>query len=209
MNSKLVMIGDSITDCGRAHPVGEASFSGLGNGYVALVDAMLNTEYPEFRVRVVNMGISGNTVRDLRMRWQKDVIDLNPDWVSLLIGINDVWRQFDHPLIREIQVLENEFEETLNELVGLTKSYVKGITLMSPFYLEPNKEDPMRNKMDEYGRIVGQIANKYNVEFIDTQAVFDEYLKHDYTATLASDRVHPNLRGHLLIANAFVRNITG
>jgi lysophospholipase L1-like esterase len=100
-NSKLVMIGDSITDCGRARPVGEGLFEALGKGYVSLVDASLQAKEARQRIRVVNMGTSGNTVRDLKARWQSDVFDLNPDWLSIMIGINDVWRQFDSPLQAE------------------------------------------------------------------------------------------------------------
>src|SRR3954452_17883523 len=93
-NSKLLMIGDSITDCERARPVGEGLFAALGKGYVSLVDALLGATYPEREIRVVNMGSSGNTVRDLKSRWRTDVLDLRPDWLSMMIGINDVWRQF-------------------------------------------------------------------------------------------------------------------
>src|SRR3954462_2992704 len=91
---KLVMIGDSITDCERARPVGEGLFGAVGKGYVAMVDAQLMNAFPERSIRVVNMGSSGNTVRDLAGRWQGDILDLRPDWLSVLIGINDVWRQF-------------------------------------------------------------------------------------------------------------------
>ena len=95
--SKLVMIGDSITDCERARPYGEGLFGAIGKGYVSLVDALLTAAYPELGIRVVNMGTSGNTVRDLSARWQSDVLDLKPDWLSVMIGINDVWRQYDLP----------------------------------------------------------------------------------------------------------------
>jgi lysophospholipase L1-like esterase len=80
--------------------VGEAGIdgSGLGTGYVSLVDSLLRAAYPQGRIRMVNMGTSGNTVRDLAERWQTDVLDLEPDWLSIMIGINDVWRQFDSPL---------------------------------------------------------------------------------------------------------------
>ena len=93
--SKLVMIGDSITDCDRSRPVGEGLFGAEGKGYVGLVKGLLGAIYPDKKIRVVNMGLSGNTVRDLDKRWQSDVVDLKPDWLSIMIGINDVWRQFN------------------------------------------------------------------------------------------------------------------
>jgi lysophospholipase L1-like esterase len=140
--SKLVMIGDSITDAGRARPVGEGLFDALGKGYVALVDALLGACYPDRGVRVVSMGTSGNTVRDLKARWQTDVLDLKPDWLSVMIGINDVWRQFDSPGRTEQHVGLEEYRSTLRDLVAQTKPAVKGLVLMTPFYIEPNRADP-------------------------------------------------------------------
>jgi len=75
-NTRLLFIGDSITDCGRERPVGEGY--GLGNGYVSLLNALLNSTYPPHPVRIINVGVSGNTVRDLEARWQTDVLHLNP-----------------------------------------------------------------------------------------------------------------------------------
>jgi len=90
-NSKLVIIGDSISDFERARPVGEGLFGAIGKSYIALIDAFLKTTYPESRIRVVNMGTSGDTVKELKNRWITDVLDLKPDWIAILIGINDVW----------------------------------------------------------------------------------------------------------------------
>lgn len=77
--SKLIMIGDSVTDCERARPVGEGLFGAIGKGYVSIVQGNLIARYPEKRIRVINMGSSGNTVRDLKGRWETDVIQQKPD----------------------------------------------------------------------------------------------------------------------------------
>src|SRR5690349_2251259 len=106
---KLVMIGDSITDVERARPIGEGRDPSLGRGYVAMVDALLGAVYPDHWIRVVNMGISGNTTRDLKNRWQTDVLDLKPDWLSIMIGANDVWRQYDSPRQTDKHVLIDEY----------------------------------------------------------------------------------------------------
>jgi lysophospholipase L1-like esterase len=74
-NSTLLMIGDSITDCGRVRPVGESVGGDLGNGYVSLIHATLSATCPQLHIRIRNTGISGNTVRDLAARWQSDVLD--------------------------------------------------------------------------------------------------------------------------------------
>ena len=177
-NSKLVMVGDSITDAGRAQPVGEGMGEALGRGYVALVDALLGASYPELGIRVVNMGTSGNTVRDLKARWQRDALDLKPDWLSIMIGINDVWRQFDSPRQPEIAVPLQEYAQTLEALVARALPTVQGLVLMTPFYIEPNRSDAMRARMDEYGLAVKQLAEKHGTLFVDTQAAFDAVLAH-------------------------------
>ncbi|SDO30303.1 Lysophospholipase L1 [Paenibacillus sp. yr247] len=206
-NTKLVMIGDSVTDCERTKPVGEGLFGAIGKGYVSIVDGLLNASYPELQIRTVNMGNSGNTVLDLKARWQTDVLDLKPDWLSIMIGINDVWRHFDLPLQKEIQVGSETYEKTLRELVTQTRSHVKGIVLMSPFYIEPNPQDAMRSKMDQYGEVVKKIAEETGSIFVDTQAAFEPVLQVYYPAYLAWDRVHPNHVGHTVLANAFLKAI--
>jgi len=206
-HSKLVMIGDSITDAGRAQPVGEGLGGALGSGYVSLVDALLGAAYPELGIRVVNMGTGGHTVRDLQARWQPDVLNQKPDWLSIMIGINDVWRQFDSPLRTETHVLPDEYERTLDALLSQTRPAVQNIVLLTPFYIEPNHADAMRARMDEYGAIVRRLSEKHGTLFVDTQAAFDAVLMALYPATLAWDRVHPSLTGHMVLARAFLRTV--
>ncbi len=202
--SKLLFIGDSITDCGRTRPIGEGLFDALGKGgYVWMLDAIFQTHFPEKGIRVVNVGSSGNTVRDLAARWQTDVFDQKPDYVSIMIGTNDVWRQFDMPLIENAGVGPAEYEKTLRELAVKTLPTVKKLLLATPFYIEPNPADAMRKRMDEYGHIVGKIARETGAVFVDTQAAFNELLRHIYPATIAWDRVHPNATGHYLLARTF------
>lgn len=205
--SKLLFIGDSITDCDRARPVGEGSDGGLGLGYVSLVDGMINATCPQMRIRVANTGISGNTVRDLKARWQTDVLDLKPDWLSIMIGINDVWRHFDARLLPEWHVPFDEYASTLEELVRTTLPQLKGLVLMTPYFIEPNRADPMHAMMDRYGGAVREIAAKYGAVLVDTQAAFDAVLRELHPYALAADRVHPNLTGHLVLANAFLKGV--
>ena len=203
-NEKLVMIGDSVTDVGRARPVGEGLFNAHGTGYPAMVDALLRCAYPELQLRTVNMGTSGDNVLNLKARWQTDVFDLQPDWVSVLIGINDVWRQFDLPQMPEAHVLPVDYERTLDELVSITLPRVRGMILMTPYYMEPLREDPMRARMDEYGAIVKAVAERHGLCCVDLQARFDELFRHMHSASIAWDRVHPNATGHMLIARALL-----
>lgn len=201
-NSKLLMIGDSITDTGRARPVGEGRGDALGNGYVMMLDAILGAVHPELGTRVINMGISGNTVRDLKARWQTDVFDLEPDYVSVMIGANDVWRQFDSPRRRELHVPIDEYERTFDELVAATLPRVKGLILITPFYLEPNRADAMRAMMDDYGEVVHNIARRHGTTIVDSQAAFDALLDVVYPAAISWDRVHLNHVGSMTLARA-------
>lgn len=207
-NSKLVMIGDSITDCGRARPVGEGLFDALGKGYVAAIEATLTAAAPERRIRVVNMGTSGNTVRDLKARWQTDVVDQKPDWLSIMIGINDVWRQFDSPLQTDQHVLISDYATTLEALVSSTRPSLKGLVLMTPYIIEPNRDDAMRVVMDAYGAIAKDIGARYSAVVIDTQAALDRVLATLHPMALAWDRIHPNAAGHMVLARAFLQAIT-
>ncbi len=210
-NSKLLFIGDSITDAGR-DPSGETTpwgaAPGLGRGYVSLVESWLTATRPADHIRVVNRGVSGHTVLDLAVRWQTDVLDLKPDLVSIFIGVNDVWRQFDTPLRTETHVLPGRYEQTLESLVARTLPALPagagGLLLATPFFIEPNRADPMRARMDEYGAIVRRLAEKNGAHFLDTQAAFDAVLAHVHPMALAWDRIHPQPAGHMILARAFL-----
>ena len=120
-----------------------------------------------------------------------------------MIGINDVWRQFDSPLMPD-QVDITMFEEKLEALIVKTLPSIKGLILATPFYLEPNREEPLRAMMDQYGAVVKKLAEKYDAVCVDVQTAFDRYLEHLPTQTLCHDRVHPNQTGHMIIAKTFV-----
>ena len=203
---RIVFAGDSVTDMGSEQPVGESFDENLGRSYVRIIDNMLSTWYPEILVRVTNSGISGNTSRDLLERYQRDVIDLNPDWVSICIGINDVWRQFDSPAMADTHVMPEEYEANLEKMILAVKDSVKGIFLMTPYYMEPNAEDGMRKRMDEYGAVCRKLAVKYGCVFIDLQETFNHYFRFRHSTYIAWDRIHPSLVGATIIAREFLKH---
>ncbi len=206
-NDKILFIGDSISDYERTRPVGEGLFNAWGRSYVADVGSLLGCMYPEMHLRIVNMGISGNQCRDLEARWQTDVFDQNPDWVSVLIGINDVWRQFDSPEIKEQHVSPEDFRTCYERLIKSTLPRVKGMILMTPYFMEPNRDDPMRRRMDEYGAITKELAEKYHLTIVDLQAGWDKLFQHMHPMNIAWDRVHPNQIGCMYIAKQFLSAI--
>ena len=114
---RIVFAGDSVTDMGSAQPVGEGLFDNVGRSYVRVIENMISVYYPEKRIRITNSGIGGNTSRDLLARFDRDVVSLNPDWVSICIGINDVWRQFDSPAMYDVAVSTNEYRENVEKMI--------------------------------------------------------------------------------------------
>lgn len=203
---RIVFAGDSVTDMGSSQPVGEGLFDHVGRGYVRIIENMLSTWYPEIMIRVTNSGVSGNTSRDLLNRFQRDVIDLKPEWVSICIGINDVWRQFDCPAIANSHISPAEYKDNVENMILSIRSNVKGVFLMTPYYMEPNKNDWMRKRMDEYGAICKKLAQKHNCISIDLQKTFDQYFMYRHSSYIAWDRVHPNLIGATIIAKEFLQN---
>jgi lysophospholipase L1-like esterase len=204
----MLFIGDSITDCERKRPIGEGVFDqALGNGYVSLVDAALTATYPDCAIHIINMGIAGDTVRELQARWQTDVLDLHPDWLVIMIGINDVWRRFGRPWQKELHISLEEYTQTLSDLIQQVRPRLQDLILMTPYFLEPHRQEPMRALMDQYGAVVRELAAQHHARLVDTQAVFDHVLQWLHPMRLARDRVHLNLAGHMLLARALLQSI--
>jgi lysophospholipase L1-like esterase len=129
---KVLFIGDSITDCGRR----EGPHAPYGNGYMSQARAFLLARYPELGLTIENRGISGNTVRDLDRRWEQDVIAEQPDWLTVKIGINDVWRLIANRT--EDHVPLNEYEATLWRLLDRVKYATPAkLILMEPYVIAP------------------------------------------------------------------------
>lgn len=203
---RIVFAGDSVTDMGSAQPVGEGLFDNVGRGYVRVLESMFAAYYPEVFLRVTNSGISGNTSRNLLERFDRDVVELKPDWVSICIGINDVWRQFDSPAILDSHVLPDEYEKNVEEMILKVKDSVKGIFILSPYIIEANREDMMRKRMDEYVEISRRLAKKHGCIFVDFQKMYDEYCKIRHSSYIAWDRIHPNQIGAALMAKEFLKH---
>jgi lysophospholipase L1-like esterase len=202
--STVVFIGDSISDCNRLRPVGEGKEASLGTSYIAHANALIRANYPQHRLRMISMGFGGHNSRDLLNRWQTDVLDLNPDYVAIMIGINDVWRQFDVPLLTHRHVYLDEYRDNLRKMVELTFPQTKNVIFLSPFFMELNKDDAMRSAMDKYGDAMREVAQEHGLLFVDVQKAFDDYFQHHHPMSVAWDRIHPDMTGHMVIAKAFL-----
>ena len=203
---RIVFAGDSVTDMESVCPVGEGLFDNLGRGYVRILENMFSSFYPEVFLRVTNSGIASNTSRDLLERYDRDVVALNPDWVSICIGINDVWRQFDSPAMLDQQVMPDEYETNVETMILKVKDNVKGVFVLSPYIIEPNREDPMRKRMDEYVEICKNLAEKHGCIFVDFQEMYEKYCQIRHSSYIAWDRIHPNQIGATLMAKEFLKH---
>lgn len=203
---RIVFAGDSVTDMNSTNPVGEGRFDSLGQGYVRILDSMLAACYPDIKLRITNSGISGHTSRNLLERFDRDVVNLNPDWVSICIGINDVWCQFDLPAFHKEHIMPEQYEKNVEEMILKIKGKVKGIFILSPYIIEPNREDWMRKRMDEYVAICEKLAEKHGCIFVNFQKMYETYCQSRYSSCIAWDRIHPNQVGAMLMAKEFLKH---
>ncbi|WP_461224654.1 SGNH/GDSL hydrolase family protein [Lacticaseibacillus suihuaensis] len=207
-NSKVLFVGDSVTDAGRDYQALPGTAESLGDGYPTLISAALTAIYPERRIMVENQGVNGNTTASLVDRWQTDVLDRKPDYVTILIGINDVWRHFDSTFYHPNDLVSSElYTKNLSWMIDVTQPHVKALTIMSPFMFIPQESEPMRQMVDQYRQVAESLAAKNHCHYLDIQAAIDAYLQHNSSYILSADRVHPNIKGHMLITAQWLKAI--
>ena len=176
----------------------------IGTGYVRLLHDYLKVTYPKRDFEIFNKGISGNRVTDLAERWERDVISLNPDIVSISIGINDVWRQVDSPEID--QVYPEQFEEIYESLLtSITEKTKASIVLMEPTIIEEDVQSIGNKLLIPYVETVHRLADKYNATIVPTHQAFIEFLKSSNDHPLTIDGVHMNSMGNMLMAKTWIQ----
>ena len=190
----ILFAGDSTTDADK-----KATFMELGNGYVRLIFHFLRAFRPENKYHLVNAGVSGNTSRDLLARWEQDVLAKKPDVVFCMIGINDVWRHFDTFEKEGYYVSLEEYERNLEQMAESAKG-VREFVFVSPFFMEANRSDAMRQMTEQYAAVMKMVADRRGLRFVDMQAAFDLFLQHRSGISISWDRVHPGDTGSMIIA---------
>ncbi len=195
---RWVFIGDSITDVGRREDP-----EGYGNGYVARIRDLTLSRDPADPTEFLNRGVSGDTVRDLRRRWQRDVTALKPDLLSVKIGVNDVWRAFSGQPSDAVGA--DEYRAVLRGLLGEASALDCRVVLVTPFLIEPDRRDPMRREVERRAEIVIALAGEFGAAVVELQAVFDAAMDASSPQLWAPDRVHPSGPGHLLIAQTWLK----
>jgi len=197
MTKTIVFFGDSITHCNKNKP-NSGSFD-LGEGYVYLLDKKIKVTHSNIDFKIINQGLNGNRSIDLVKRIDKDVLSYNPYIMILLIGINDIWRQFDSLHIKEYQITNEEYSCNVETIIKKAIDNKILPYVCSPFYLDINNQDSFRIKVLEYNEILLTLCKKYNLQFINLQKAYDRFLlKHPYTE-ISSDKIHMNKKGHEII----------
>jgi lysophospholipase L1-like esterase len=203
---KIVFIGDSITDADR-----QTTAPPYGNGYVSMIRNFLVARYPELNLVIVNKGLGGNTIRDLDQRWENDVIAERPNWLSVCIGINDVWRHFDGNSKEAVPL--DEYLSTLRRLLKRAQDATGAqLILAEPYMIEKDPNNLMHRLMDLYGQSVDSMATDLKATLVRTQAAFDAALASTSPADWASDHIPSQRRrprGHRpgVSANVGVRSL--
>ena len=202
---RILFQGDSITDCYRIKE-GDALDLRMGMGYAMLVQAELGHEEPNKYV-FMNRGISGNRINDLYARIKKDIINLKPDVMSILIGVNDVWHEFGE----QNGVDADKFFKIYSILIEEVKEALPDIKIMilEPFALKEKGNDAywdeFKVEVAKRGEMAKKISEKYNLPFIPLQVKFDEAAKLAPNAYWLADGVHPTAAGHTIIKNEWIK----
>lgn len=202
---RILFQGDSITDCYRIKE-GDALDLRMGMGYAMLVQAELGYKEPNKYV-FMNRGISGNRINDLYARIKKDIINLKPDVMSILIGVNDVWHEFGE----QNGVDADKFFKIYSMLIEEVKEALPDIKIMilEPFALKERGNDAywdeFKVEVAKRGEMAKKVAEKYNLPFIPLQVKFDEAAKLAPNAYWLVDGVHPTAAGHTIIKNEWIK----
>ena len=195
----ILFIGDSITDCGR-----RGAERPLGSGYVKFFNDLLTLREPEKRIDIINKGIGGDNVVGLRNRWSDDVLRHRPQWLSIKIGINDL-----HTALRQDpnSITPRKYRDAYDEILARTRAALPKcrILLIDPFYIstERAKTSVRRDVMDLLPKYIGTVhamSRKYKTRLVRTHDCFQKLLKYYEPDVFCGEPVHPNLTGHLMIA---------
>jgi lysophospholipase L1-like esterase len=202
----ILFQGDSITDAGRnREDTGFNNARALGSGYAMLTAAQLLYRYAQLNLKIYNKGISGNKVFQLAERWDKDCLELKPDVVSILIGVNDIWHKLNGNYGGTVDVYKKDYIALLER----TKKALPGVKLIvgEPFGVRGVKavDDKWYPDFYDYQKAAREIADQFGAVFIPCQAVYDEAQKRAPGSYWTTDGVHASLAGARLMAEAWLQ----
>ena len=202
-DARILFQGDSITDGNRGRSADPNHI--LGHGYAFIIAARYGAALADRNLTFMNRGVSGNTVPDLKVRWQKDTLDLKPDVLSILIGVNDQGRNLP------LEQFESEYDQLLADARGANPDI--RLVLCEPFGLPVGKKkenwEAWNDGLHQRQAIVAKLAAKYHAALVRFQHVFDEAVQRAPAEYWIWDGVHPTYSGHQLMADEWVKTVQG
>lgn len=202
----ILFQGDSITDGNRGRSADPNHI--MGHGYAFSIASRLGAEYPDRNLHFINRGISGNTVIDLANRWQTDTLELAPDVVSILVGVNDVYFR-----LKNNDASPNTFEQVYRGLLEQTRAKLPKVLLVlgEPFVLPVGmvKED-LRwvPEIQQRQQVVKKLATEFNAVFVGYQTVFNKACAKAPAEYWIWDGIHPTVAGHELMAREWITQVS-
>ncbi|HUH32453.1 MAG TPA: SGNH/GDSL hydrolase family protein, partial [Daejeonella sp.] len=206
-NDVVLFQGDSITDAGRNRKTTDANIqNGLGGGYAFLAASDLLQNNPTKNLQIFNRGVSGNKVYQLAESWDKDALDLKPDVLSILVGVNDYW----HTLSFGYKATVDTYRKDYRALLLRTKDKLPDVKLIigEPFaVIGTAVTKAWFPAFNEYRVVARELATEFNAAFVPYQSVFDKALKVAPGAYWCPDGVHPSVAGAKLMAEAWLKTV--
>lgn len=200
-DARILFQGDSITDGNRGRSLDPNHI--LGHGYAFIIAARQGAAYPERHLTFLNRGVSGNKVTDLARRWQAETLDLKPDILSILIGVND----------QAASVPIEQFEQDYDKLLADTRAVYPQIRLVlcAPFALPvggvKERYETWSVGLRQRQEVVARLATKYQAALVRFQPVFDAACKNAPADYWMWDGIHPTYSGHQLMADEWERTV--
>ena len=196
MKIKILFQGDSITDAGRDR----SNPHDLGQGYPKYAAAVLKDHYPEVDFEFVDLGIGGNQTKDLVERLQSDFIDIQPDIVSIMIGVNDTWHHaFDRSWIPD-DVFEARYRTVLQAIKDQTKAK---IMIIEPFLIPVEDKLFFREDLAPKIEVIRKLAREYADVYLPTDGLLQSAFIGDDPLSYAEDGVHPTAKGAAYIGELY------
>ncbi len=207
-NMKVLFQGDSITDCGRTNDIWDKRFffgEILGNGYPHMVSSYVTEKYPSLNIQYFNRAISGNRSCDLVNRWQEDCLDICPDLMVMMIGINDVWRKFD-------QNDETETEQYIKNVRYLIESLKEKnpnvkVIIFEPFYYNKDSKETKEFRKELIDKIEALriLVKELGCYYVPLDGIIaSKCMNFDFTKYLFDDGVHLTSMGHGVLAKQLI-----
>ena len=200
-DDRIVFIGDSITDADRD----ERAYAPLGRGYVHFVGNTLLARYPQLNLDIVNSGVGGDTIADMARRWENDCLSYRPDVLSVMIGVNDAWYLATGSEAGGRVSDPERYEVTYDQLlVEVRKRCRCHVVLMEPFVFSNNLNDPLREAVEPYVKIVNELSAKHRTVVVPLQKKVNALITQVAPERWSDDSVHPFTWAHAWIAQQWL-----